>query len=465
MSEHDELDAAQEQLGKAIDRARAGEDRQLAQQVRDLGEQVVRLLNGLLRLTQIHDPRNAAFEQPVRDLAVAVRRLYDLLGAVRVVCVEGQVYLNDIRVRLDERFTVSLELAEELARHGAGGLTFHEPLDEAAVRRLIFLLAGSAPAVGQRPALTHSLVEAGLRQVSPTGFFRLRLSGEVGDAPTDLGVERSFLRAGALLGDVWDQLAAGRMPNPVPLRRVVTEIVDASAELDIVADEAALPDEGASAYARHCRRVCAMSIVVGRDLGLTQASLADLGVAAMFHDAGYASRRDGQPPGFDSHPIATLRVLLRQRGFHPAKLRRQLASVHHHRNFTEKPVLYGRILRVADDFDTLTRDRADGPLSSPPRALRSMAGKVGRDYDPAILQIFVNRLGRYPPGTVLRLADGRIVMTTSGCRDPSRFATPLARVMRLPGGRIPTEPAEIDLALEGAIVAEVDPRSIGLVIG
>lgn len=457
--EQDELLHAQDQLGRAIDQARAGEDRQLAQQVRDLGEQVVRLLNGLQRLTQIHDPKNAAFDQPVIDLAHSLGRLYDLLGAVRVVCVEGQVYVNDIRIRLDERASTASELADELARHGAGGLTFHEPVEADGIRSLTFLLADGAVTTDPRRALAEKLAAAGLAMVSPTGFFRLRLSGEKADSPTEAGLHRALERAGAVAQDAMTQLAAGRMPNPAPLRRVVAELVDASAELDVVADEAQLPDPGATAYARHTRRVCVLAVVLGRDLGLPHANLADLGVAAMFHDAGYASRAGGEPPDFAHHPTTTLRVLLRQRGFHTAKLRRQLAAVQHHRRADQNPSLYARILRICDDFDTLTRVRPDGPLASPGEALRRMAGSVGEIYDPLLFQLFVNRMGRWPPGTVLRLVDGRVVVSVSGARDPGLWAMPLTHLLRAADGREAVGIEVVDLALEGEVADELDPRA------
>ena len=55
-------------LGKALDRAKMGEDQDLAAQVRDAGERLVRLLFGLIKLTEIHD-----FEQ--RRLRKAIRRV------------------------------------------------------------------------------------------------------------------------------------------------------------------------------------------------------------------------------------------------------------------------------------------------------------------------------------------------------------------------------------------------------
>ena len=48
----DDLSRAQEDLGRALGRARIGEDRALANQVRELGERPAHLLSGLLRMTR-----------------------------------------------------------------------------------------------------------------------------------------------------------------------------------------------------------------------------------------------------------------------------------------------------------------------------------------------------------------------------------------------------------------------------
>ena len=63
-----DLDKSQEALGNAVERARMGEDRDLAVRVRDTGERFVRQLFGALRLTRIHDLQNAVFDKPVQEL-------------------------------------------------------------------------------------------------------------------------------------------------------------------------------------------------------------------------------------------------------------------------------------------------------------------------------------------------------------------------------------------------------------
>ena len=73
----------------------------------------------------------------------------DLLGPVTLVCVEDQVYVNDIRIRTGEKDNAVRELGAELARHNVGEVTFHEPLDDAGLRGLV-------GALGEPPQLLDS---------------------------------------------------------------------------------------------------------------------------------------------------------------------------------------------------------------------------------------------------------------------------------------------------------------------
>jgi hypothetical protein len=60
-----------------------------------------------------------------------------------------------------------------------------------------------------------------------------------------------------------------------------------------------------------------------------------------------------------------------------------------------------------------------------------------------LLQLLINALGAYPPGSLLKLPDGRIVRSVAPARGPDTFAQPLARCLRLPDG----SPAPLGLPL------------------
>jgi hypothetical protein len=448
----DDIGQAQQELGRAIGRARIGEDRELANRVRELGERLAHLLLGLLRMTRMHSPDNHAFDRPVEELHVTLVHLNEILGSVHLVAVEDQIYVNDIRIRAGEKATGIQELGPELRRHNVGGLSFHQALEDPAIRALVGCL-GTEPAPSEpRTALGQALDAAGVSGIELQGRFRFRMAGEEGREITD---PRDVLtRALAAADEAFQNLAAGRVPNPLPLRRLVTELL----ERDLTAEDlwGDLPE--GSPLARHQVRVALLALLLGRSTGLPQDVLQDLGVSALYHDCGCAAGTDASPVPPERHPTAGAWLLLRQRGFHEAKTRRILAILEHHRdaNVRPHPGLLGRILRIVDDYDTLSR--RGGPLS-PTMALARMLAGSGTRYDQVLLQLFVNALGAYPPGTLLRLENGTVVRVATPARGPEGFARPLARpVRRSDGSPAPPDGPLLDLKDAGKL-SLVQPRA------
>jgi len=466
-------DDAQARIAKALDRARAGEDKELAQQVRDRGEALVNLLTGTARMTHIHHIDNKAFQAPCRELAATIDKLHELLGLVQLVMVEDQVYINDIRLRFEARNEVPRELAQLWRRHEAGGVTIHTRLDEAQVKALIVAVVAEPTLPHPRTALQAVFQRAGMAQVELQPIFRFVLNNEeAGDGPGGGGpgggggggrrkihqdVREVYALASMAMGDLWDSLALGRNPNPLPVRKMVNELVDMDPKQRAEALVAATRDTRSPAHSRHSVQVASLSLLIGREIGLPEATLADLGVAASFHDGGYTSEEDGYPPPFERHTTAGARQLLKQRGFHEARIRRLLVCLEHHRTMDDdrRPSLFSRIIHVADDYDTLTRYRPAGPLLAQPDALARMYAAAGTVYDTTLLQAFINRMGKYPPGSILELDDRSWVMVLSGVREPALFDRPLTRLVRTRQGERPREEEDIDLAFGGFDITRI----------
>ncbi len=450
---------AQALIAKSLDRARAGEDRELATQVRERGEQVAHLRSGTTRMTHIHHIDNRAFEAPCRELAAALAKLHDLLGLVQLVMVEDQIYVNDIRLRFDVRNEASRDLTQLWLRHETGGVTLHSPIDEAQVKALVIAVAADPAPSQPRQALQAALQRAGMAMVELQPVFRFRLGSEGHRQHLARDVREVYAQSARVMGELWDSLALGRNPNPLPVRKMVTEMVDMSVEQR--ADEIVLTtrDTRSPAHSRHSIQVTALSLLIGKEIGLPEATLADLGVAATFHDSGYTADEDGYAPPFERHTSAGARQLLRQRGFHEARIRRLLVCLEHHRTYDDDrtPSLFSRIVHIADDYDTFTRYRPSGPLIAPPDAIARMYAAGGTLYDPVLIQAFVNRMGAYPPGSVLELDDGSWVISISPVRKPALFDKPLTRVVRFRSGAAPQETIDVDLAKERRVVRTVRP--------
>ncbi len=451
MSELDEVGQAQRDVGAALDRARAGDDRELAAKVRELGEQFVRMLTGAMRMTRFHDVGNMAFEAPLRDLERSLTALRDLLGLVQVIMVEDQVYVNDQRLRLDDRIDPEDGFAALWLRHQVGGLNLHATFTMDQWRRVVVRSMTEPAADHPRPALQAALESEGLNAIELLPVFRYRMKDEHRRLDQDVGA--IMHRAAGVIDGLWAGLAAGRAANPLPVRKMINELVDLPAQSEEESIARSRVDRNTAAISRHSSQVAALAVLIGRELGLPDTVLADLGVTACYHDLGYATDEDGYAPPFSRHGSAAVRSLLAQRGFHEARIHRMLACLEHHKPYraSDGASLFARIIHIADDFETLTRYRSGGPLMSPPTALAKMYASKGIEYDPALLQLFVNRVGRYPPGSVLELEDGRWVLVLSGVRAPELFDQPFTEVMRLADGTEPTEQTNVDLADEGVV--------------
>ena len=99
------------------------------------------------------------------------------------------------------------------------------------------------------------------------------------------------------------------------------------------------------------------------------------------------------------------------------------------------------------------RYRSTGPLETPPYALTRMYAASGTLYDPDLLQLFINRVGQFPPGSILEMSGGSWVTVISGARTPETWAQPLCLMVRTREGNLPSFELEIDLAKGGEVTA------------
>ncbi len=451
------ITSAQEALGSAVVRAQAEEDRELTKRVRELGAGLVISLNGLFRMARTHALTNTAFDTPVHDMRVRLQALLDLLGPVHVICVEDHIYVNDVRIRFEGVVEQGIALAAELGRHRVGGITFNDVLEDQHVREMVRLFAAPAAEHNPRHTLADGLAAVGLRSVELHPIQQFKLAGD--DSAEMLKEFReTYVASAGHLAEAFASVGQGRLPNPLLARRAVTQFIDAANTEDILplalTAEAEIPP-----FAQHTLAVTVLSLLIGRAAGLGKASLADLGVAAMLHDVGFCMTERGATVPFSRHTRASLKVLLRQRGFYQAKVRRLLAILQHHRPCNDPlgvPTLYARIIHLADDYDTLTRARRRRPpVCVPPDAVACMAAQGFKAYDADLLQAMLNVLGPYPPGTLMRLKDGRVVASISTVRSPESFRTPLCRLLRRADGTRPQAEQVVDLAREGEVAAIV----------
>ncbi len=120
--------------------------------------------------------------------------------------------------------------------------------------------------------------------------------------------------------------------------------------------------------------------------------------------------------------------------------------------------LFSRLTTVADGYDALTSRRAYRRPETPARALRMLLSDAGGMYDPDVVHAFIDIMGEFPPGSLLRLQGGEVVLVNQPTPDPDG-PIPAVLVADAGGRRLPSpEPCSF---LPGQVAAYLTPDRAG----
>jgi HD-GYP domain-containing protein (c-di-GMP phosphodiesterase class II) len=278
-------------------------------------------------------------------------------------------------------------------------------------------------------------------------------------------------------GDVHNLIA-----NNVPaqdvldsVRSIVDEVLDAPTVLGLNTIK------GRDSFAfTHGVEVAAISVKMGREVGLDKAELRRLGRGAMLHDIGQAFTGDTTDGKTGAMSAADLEQIKRHTtlgydflghvpGFEP--LANQIAFQHHEwHNGNGYPrglvgaswgtridgskniMLIAQIASVADVYDALASDR---PFRQPlPRELAMSLIKrmSGQQLNADLVQLFMQMVPTFPPGYPVRVVGGALdkwqgVVARLGSPDINR---PIVRLFVRPDGE-EVEPFELDLSRDSSV--------------
>ncbi|WP_428943316.1 HD-GYP domain-containing protein [Pantoea sp. FN060301] len=210
----------------------------------------------------------------------------------------------------------------------------------------------------------------------------------------------------------------------------------------------------------HSVAVCALMISLARQLNLDEKLVRRAGTAGLLHDVGKAGialeilnkpgkLTDDEFRVMKQHP-ALGEALLRKSGGDEDLLD---VALHHHEKIDGSGYPHGlrgqaisllsRMAAVCDVYDAVTSDRPYKNGWNPAYAMHQMASWEGH-FDRQVFYAFVKAVGIYPPGSVVRLASGRIAVVAEPGEDS--LLTPKVCVFWSLAGNQRTRPEIVDLA-------------------
>ena len=176
-------------------------------------------------------------------------------------------------------------------------------------------------------------------------------------------------------------------------------------------------------YFYHSLNTAILSMVVSRELGLTEDDIQLVGMGAMFHDIGETLLEETTAPPMGSssrtkndshkhHPLAGKRMI--EKGFGVPAPSLTVIQQHHERmNGTGYPQKlkadaihrFSKIVMVVDAYDDLCNSPDPQKSLTPYEAVSSLYGKRGTEFWEEAIVALVRCLGVYPPSTIVELSD------------------------------------------------------------
>lgn len=195
----------------------------------------------------------------------------------------------------------------------------------------------------------------------------------------------------------------------------------------------------------HSMNVCILSVLIGRQYGLSLNRLTDIALCGLLHDVGKVDipieiinkRGPLTNEEFEivkAHP--SLGVERLRKCYNISREVLEGIQCHHEKyDGTGYPYkykgdrlpLFAKILSVADVYDALTSQRSYRGAWMPCDAIEYIMAQADIQFDRDIIDCFLHIVCAYPTGTIVRLSEGSLAVVVKN--HPENVLRPLVRLM------------------------------------
>ncbi len=224
-----------------------------------------------------------------------------------------------------------------------------------------------------------------------------------------------------------NRIGSGKIINIAQLSGVINPLVDSitrnpGASIWL----ARLKSQDSYTY-RHCIAVAIWCTVIGRQIGLPKKELALLSMGGMLLDIGKLKippvilnkKQQLSEREFvlvKKHVDLSLKMAKESSRIMPQAVIDMIASHHERFNGSGYPEgtkgtqipLYARIAAIADCYDAITSQRVYAKPITHALAIKQMYEWRGYDFQPELIEAFIQAVGIYPTGTLVELTSGEV---------------------------------------------------------
>ena len=437
------------------------------------GQRLASIFSGLIRSITIYPPGNPALARPLNDLhTLLVEHLQGVnslrLGlADEILFVENHLFVNST--------PPVEELANLLASRKIDAVIIMQGVEPDELFQLAKLFADRSLSTSE---LINRLEECRITHI-------MVISGEDTEERLLHEAGNAYQHALESIRTAFTDIEAHRIPSSERLLAATRQFSEIAAkDPQVVACLAMIKDYDNYTF-NHSVNVGVISMALAAHLKLDRQKIEEAGMAGFLHDIGktMVSKSIINKPGklstieFDAikkHPEDGVKIIEKMAGLSP---RISNAVLGHHLRYNRKGYpewaqnhelgSLCQIIAIADCFDACTTLRVYQQPMPPSTAINRMQEIAGEFLNPEMVTGFAAMMGKYPPGTVVRLDTNEIALVWKG--NLGSPETPQVRVIIDRNGKKIEKP--VTEKLEGrkggtpAIVAVINPLSKGIDVG
>lgn len=393
-----------------------------------MGTEFIMAFYRLLKGTTLYNRNNIVIDRLTQECLQVINNIMKSEGRLFLKIVRDNLFFNNHKIHVKaDYYSIIRGYLQEMRNRWIGELEFTEEVNGEHLKDFIYLLSG----LEEKNEINYLYVNRQLEyrgidtiSVGKLEFFKdeeiyadskdkKRFSDEV------------YFKSIGLVKEVVDSVRNQKVLNVRKAKRLMQGAVNA-----IMQDESSLLglaniknyDEHTF---NHSVNVAIYAMAIGQRLGVPKKYLSQLGMAGLFHDIGKVSipkemlDKNGKLSPEElavvrSHPIMGAETVMRMKEWGELSTRMIDAAFEHHLKYDlsgyprptqkRKITLFGKIVALADFYDVLVRPRGDRrfPYVSE-KILGIMLERSGKDFDPALVKVFINMIGVFPLGTLALL--------------------------------------------------------------
>jgi len=429
----------------------------------------------LRRLMGTYPPGHPMIAQKLHELDDLIRVHLRRGPVLEVDVVDGDVHLDGVSFGRDDQ--ASAQAVRELSDLGIDSIHIREGVETDELRAVAeFLWNYKESAEGE--SMEAQLARLGVRHISLARLVRLDTrwrAQQWPDAPTG-PLDPAYAESLALAEQTFDTVAAGRRLDPVTVRDLVELLIYRVARSNAALGQILAVKQYENLTYCHSVNVAMLSLLIGKQVGLDDPTIAALVEAALLHDIGKTRipldvvKKPGalekrERKMMEAHTTFGAEILVQTEGLRPMT---PIVALEHHRSVKGTgypdlgdavPHIMSQIVSVADIYEAITGARSYQAPTLPERACLVLARLAGEKLNSALVKAFVNAITFFPLGSMVRTTRDEIAIVVGiNPTDPLHPMLVQVEAGNSPGSRIDASARDASGAYERHVVETVLPQ-------